>query len=46
MVVLHELDLSIGSRGDHFRFGLVFFLKSNQTEFFKKKLKPVQTDWF
>ena len=28
-------------RGDHFRFGLVFIKKSNQTEiFFKKKPKP------
>jgi hypothetical protein len=27
----------IGSRGDHFRFGLVLAKKSNQTEIFLKK---------
>ena len=27
-------------RGDHFRFGLVFIKKNNQTGFKKKKLKP------
>jgi len=32
--------------GVHFRFGSVFIKKSNQTEFFKKKPKPVQTDRF
>jgi hypothetical protein len=32
------------TRGDHFRFG--FYLKNNQTEFFSKKPKSVQTDWF
>jgi hypothetical protein len=31
--------------GDYFRFGSVFIKKNNQTEFLKKKLKPVQTDW-
>jgi len=33
------------TRGDHFRFDSVFFLKNNQTEL-KKKPKPVQTDRF
>jgi hypothetical protein len=33
-------------RGVYFRFGSVFIKKSNQTEFKKKKLKPVQTDRF
>ena len=46
------LDVEILSRGDHFRFGLVFIKKSNQTDlfFFEKKNetepKPGQTDWF
>jgi hypothetical protein len=28
---------------DYFRFGLIFIKKNNQTEFFLKKPKPVQT---
>jgi hypothetical protein len=34
------------SRGDHFQFGSVFIKKSNQTDFFLKKPKLVQTDRF
>jgi hypothetical protein len=38
------------ARGVHFWFGSVFIKKSNQTDFFKKKIetepKPVQTDRF
>jgi hypothetical protein len=33
-------------RGDYFWFGLIFLKKGNQTDFFKKKTKPVQTDRF
>jgi hypothetical protein len=34
------------SRGDHFRFDSVFFLKEQNRFFKKEKPKPVQTDWF
>jgi len=44
MVVLHELDLSIGSRGDHFWFGLVFFFKVTKPNFFFKKTKT-SSNW-
>jgi len=42
--------LVVTSRGDHFRFGLVFIKKVTKLNFFFKKTKtepkPVQTDWF
>jgi hypothetical protein len=34
------------SRGDYFQFGSVFIKKNNQTDFFLKKPKLVQTDQF
>jgi hypothetical protein len=44
------LDVSLilfGIRNHYFLFGSVFIKKNNQIEiFFRKKLKPVQTDWF
>jgi hypothetical protein len=48
-IVIIFLILIFSSRGDHFRFGLVFIKKNNQIEFFyikKPKPNPNQTDRF
>ena len=51
LVLSSWLESSISNvniRGVHFRFGSVFIKKNNQTDFFLKKPKPVQTGrfWF